>query len=91
MVFANIPPTLSLVLTSDMVIYMILRPDGPVTHLLDQGVLVASGAMKDPSFSHRMAMNMNAAMEIVSQDPHVDALVQTGLRSRFPPRGQYSW
>ncbi|WP_428374303.1 aromatic ring-hydroxylating oxygenase subunit alpha [Lichenicoccus sp.] len=91
MVFANIPPTLSLVLTSDMVIYMILRPDGPETHLLDQGVLVAPSAMKDPSFSHRMAMNMSAAMEIVSQDLHVDALVQIGLRSRFAPRGRYSW
>ncbi len=91
MVFANIPPTLSLVLTSDMVIYMILRPDGPETHLLDQGVLVAPGAMRDPSFPHRMAMNMSAAMEIVSQDLHVDALVQVGLRSRFAPRGRYSW
>ena len=91
MVFANVPPTLSLILTSDMVIYMILRPDGPETHLLDQGVLVAPGAMRVPSFSHRMAMNMNAAMEIVSQDLHVDALVQVGLRSRFAPRGRYSW
>ena len=91
MVFANIPPTLSLVLTSDMVIYMILRPDGPETHMLDQGLLMAPGAMRDPSFKHRMAMNMNAAMEIVSQDLHVDALVQVGLRSRFAPRGRYSW
>lgn len=91
MVFANIPPTLSLVLTSDMVIYMILRADGPETHLLDQGVLVAPGAMRDPTFKHRMAMNMNAAMEIVSQDLHVDELVQVGLRSRFAPRGRYSW
>ena len=91
MVFANIPPTLSLVLTSDMIIYMILRPDGPESHLLDQGVLVAPDAMKDPLFSHRMAMNMSAAMEIVAQDLHVDALVQVGLRSRFAPRGRYSW
>ncbi len=91
MVFANLPPTLSLVLTSDMVIYMILRADGPETHRMDQGVLVAPGAMLDPSFGHRMAMNMAAAMEIVAQDLHVDALVQVGLRSRFAPRGRYSW
>ena len=29
MTFANVPPTLSLVLTSDMVIYLILRADRP--------------------------------------------------------------
>jgi phenylpropionate dioxygenase-like ring-hydroxylating dioxygenase large terminal subunit len=91
MVFANIPPTLSLVLTSDMVIYMILRADGAETHLMDQGVLVAPGAMRDPLFDHRMAMNMHAAMEIIAQDLHVDEMVQVGLRSRFAPRGRYSW
>ncbi len=91
MVFANIPPTLSLVLTSDMVIYMILRADGPETHFVDQGVLVAPGAMRDPSFDHRMAMIMHAATDIIAQDLHVDALVQVGLRSRFAPRGRYSW
>jgi hypothetical protein len=29
MTFVNIPPTLSLVMMSDMVIYLILRPNGP--------------------------------------------------------------
>ncbi|KDU96357.1 (2Fe-2S)-binding protein [Komagataeibacter rhaeticus] len=91
MVFANLPPTLSLVLTSDMVIYMILRADGPESHYLDQGVLVAPGAMADPAFSYKMAMNMQAASDIIAQDLHVDELVQEGLRSRFAPRGRYSW
>ena len=91
MVFANLPPTLSLVLTSDMIIYMILRADGPESHYLDQGVLVAPGAMADPAFSYKMAMNMHAASDIIAQDLHVDKLVQEGLRSRFAPRGRYSW
>jgi hypothetical protein len=38
-----------------------------------------------------MAMNMSAAMEITAQDLHVDELVQIGLRSKFAPRGRYSW
>ena len=91
MVFANLPPTLSLVLTSDMVIYLILRPDGAETHELDQGVLVAPGAMRHAAFNHLMAINMQAAMEIIAQDLHVDEMVQVGLRSRFAPRGRYSW
>lgn len=91
MVFANVPPTLSLVLTSDLVIYMILRADGPETHEMETGILVAPGAMDDPAFKPRLNMIMAAAGEIISQDLHVDGLVQKGLRSRYAPRGRYSW
>ena len=91
MLFANMPPTLSLVIMSDMVIYLIVRATGPETHEMDTGVLVAPGAMEDPAYEHRMAMNMAAAYEIIAQDMHVDEMVQIGLRSRFAPRGRYSW
>ncbi|GAN55771.1 aromatic ring-hydroxylating oxygenase subunit alpha [Tanticharoenia sakaeratensis] len=91
MVFANLPPTLSLVMTADAVIYLILRADGPESHRVDQGVLTAPGSSADPAFRHKMAMNMQAAGEIIDQDLHVDELVQVGLRSRFAPRGRYSW
>jgi phenylpropionate dioxygenase-like ring-hydroxylating dioxygenase large terminal subunit len=91
MTFANIPPTLSLVMMSDMVIYLILRPTGPETMEQDTGVLVAPGASRHPSFAHKMEMNMVAAMHIIDQDMHVDALVQVGLRSQFAPRGRYAW
>jgi len=91
MAFANLPPTLSLVFTCDMVIYLILRADTAETHTMETGVLVAPGAMKSPSFEHRMAATMQAAQVIMAQDQHVDELVQVGLRSRFAPRGRYSW
>ena len=91
MTFANVPPTLSLVLTSDLVIYLILRADGPESVEMDTGVLVAPGAMEDPGFHHRLGMIWSAAGEIIAQDLHVDGLVQKGLRSRFAPRGRYSW
>jgi len=91
MVFANIPPTLSLVMTSDMIIYLIVRATGPEVHEMDTGVLLAPGAEKDEAFHHKMGMIMAAATEIMEQDQHVDALVQVGLRSRFAVRGRYSW
>ncbi len=91
MTFANVPPTLSLVLTSDVVIYLILRPTGPETMEQDTGVLVAPGAMAEPGFEDRLEMLMTSASKIIAQDMHVDALVQEGLRSRFAPRGRYSW
>jgi phenylpropionate dioxygenase-like ring-hydroxylating dioxygenase large terminal subunit len=91
MTFANVPPTLSLVMMSDMVIYLILRPTGPESLDQDTGVLVAPGASRHPAFGHKMDMNMAAASEIIAQDMHVDELVQVGLRSKFAPRGRYSW
>ncbi|MDB5454761.1 MAG: Rieske (2Fe-2S) iron-sulfur domain protein [Caulobacter sp.] len=91
MTFANVPPTLSLVMTSDLVIYLILRPTGPETMEQDTGILVAPGATEDPAFEHRLEMIMTSAMKIIAQDMHVDELVQVGLRSRFAVRGRYSW
>ena len=91
MTFANVPPTLSLVLGNDLVIYLILRATGPETMEQDTGVLVAPGAMDDPSFPHRLDMIMTSAGKIIAQDMHVDALVQVGLRSRFAVRSRYSW
>ncbi len=89
--FANVPPTLSLVMTSDMVIYLILRPTGPETMEQDTGVLLAPGASRDKAFQHKLDMNLAAASQIIEQDMHVDELVQVGLRSRYAPRGRYSW
>ena len=91
MTFANVPPTLSLVLTCDLVIYLILRPCGPEELEQDTGILVAPGAAEDPAFEHRLEMIMTSAQRIIAQDMHVDALVQQGLNSRFATRGRYSW
>jgi hypothetical protein len=78
-------------MTSDLVIFLILRATGPETMEQDTGLLVAPGAMDDPAFPHRMEMLMTSAGKIIAQDMHVDELVQQGLRSRFAPRGRYSW
>jgi phenylpropionate dioxygenase-like ring-hydroxylating dioxygenase large terminal subunit len=91
MTFANVPPTLSLVLTSDLAIYLILRATGPETMEQDTGILVAPGASLRPDFSDKLEMIMTSAGKIIAQDMHVDGLVQVGLRSRFAPRGRYSW
>lgn len=91
MLFANVPPTLSLVLTSDMVIYLIVRATGAETHEMDVGELVAAGASAQPGYERGIAMIMDAAGKIMAQDQHVDELVQVGLRSRFAARCRYSW
>ncbi len=89
--FVNIPPTFSLVLNSDMVIYMIMQAEDADHHSLVMGNLVAPHAMKNPMFDQIMKFNQDSIAEIVSQDLHVDEMVQQGLKSRFAPRGRYSW
>jgi Ring hydroxylating alpha subunit (catalytic domain) len=90
-VFANVPPTLSLGFTSDLIMYFILRPDGPESHEMDFGLLFAPGAMDEPGFADRLATINQVMAEITVQDLHVDEKVQIGLRSRFATRGRYSW
>ena len=84
MTFANVPPTLSLVLTSDLVIYLILRATGPETMEQDTGILVAPGAMADPSFPHRLEMIMTSAGKIIAQDMHVDRWCRTACGRASP-------
>ena len=91
MTFANVPPTLSLVLTNDLVVFLVLRASGPQTMEQDTGVLAAPGASDDPAFEHRLEMIMTSAGKIIAQDMHVDSRVQEGLRSRFARRSRYSW
>jgi phenylpropionate dioxygenase-like ring-hydroxylating dioxygenase large terminal subunit len=91
LLFVNLPPSLSLVIMSDMVLYLILDAQSADTIEMTMGVLLHPDAMKDPLFSHKMKLNDDGVSEIVAQDLHVDELVQKGLKSRYAPRGRYSW
>lgn len=91
LLFVNLPPSLSLVVLNDTVIYLIMDPRGAQSHALTIGTLLLPQAMDDPLYELKMKMNDVAVEEIVAQDFHVDELVQQGLRSKFAPRGRYSW
>lgn len=91
LLFINLPPSLSLVIMSDMVLYLILDARGATSHALTMGTLLCPEAMSDPLYELKMKMNDEAVYEIVQQDLHVDLLVQQGLQSKFAPRGRYSW
>jgi phenylpropionate dioxygenase-like ring-hydroxylating dioxygenase large terminal subunit len=89
--FVNIPPSFSLVMNNDMVIYMIMQAEDADHHSLVMGNLVMPHAMKNPMFEKIMNFTQDAVSEIVAQDLHVDEMVQQGLKSKFAPRGRYSW
>ncbi|MXP24987.1 Rieske 2Fe-2S domain-containing protein [Altererythrobacter indicus] len=89
--FVNLPPSLSLVMLNDVVIYLIMDARGPSKHGLTFGSLFHPSAKDDPLYEQKIKINDDATAEIVAQDLHVDLLVQQGLGSKFAPRGRYSW
>jgi hypothetical protein len=89
--FVNVPPTLSLVMNTDVVLYLIMQAESADHHSMVMGALVTPEAMENPMFDRLMKINQESVQEIVSQDLHVDELVQQGLKSKFAPRGRYSW
>ena len=91
LLFVNLPPTLSLVVLNDVVIYLIMDTRGPDKHGLTFGSLYLPEALEDPEFEEKRTINDEHTAAIVAQDLHVDLLVQQGLGSRFAPRGRYSW
>ncbi len=91
LLFVNLPPSLSLVVLNDTVLYLIMDPRSAESHALTIGTLMMSEAMDDPLYEQKMKMNDAAVEQIVGQDFHVDELVQQGLRSKHAPRGRYSW
>ncbi|GGN49243.1 (2Fe-2S)-binding protein [Novosphingobium indicum] len=91
LLFVNLPPSLSLVVLNDTVLYLIMDPRSAESHALTIGTLMMPEAMDDPLYEQKMKMNDAAVEQIVGQDFHVDELVQQGLRSKHAPRGRYSW
>lgn len=89
--FANVPPSLSLIIRPDLVAFIILQANTPDTITARRGWLAAPGAKSQPLFEERLKINLDSSADIAKQDVYVDALVQTGLKSRFAARGRYSW
>jgi len=86
-----VPPTLSVIAHSDMILYSILHADTVDTMHFERGPLFMPGSINEPLFRERLDMISSVVATISAQDRHVDALVQTGLRSKYAPRGRYSW
>ncbi len=91
LLFVNLPPSLSLVITNDVAIYIIMHSEGPTQHKVTFGSLYMPEAMEDPMFEANAKVTMDYTNSIFAQDLHTDLLVQQGLGSKFAPRGRYSW
>jgi len=89
--FALIPPTLGLAVTPDSITYFIIDPKSADKIDILIGYCLDPRALKDPMFQYQFEALKTGVNNFNVQDIWADTLVQKGLKSRFGPRGRYSW
>jgi phenylpropionate dioxygenase-like ring-hydroxylating dioxygenase large terminal subunit len=89
--FALIPPTLCFGTAPDQCFFFLVRPTGPETIDVEIGYIFHPSALDDPLFEQKLTLSDAGVQVFVQQDQDATAKVQRGLRSRFAPRGRYSW
>ena len=89
--FALMPPTLCFGTAPDQCFFFLVRPTGPETIDVEIGYIFHPTALDDPLFEQKLALSDAGVQVFVDQDQDATAKVQRGLRSRFAPRGRYSW
>jgi phenylpropionate dioxygenase-like ring-hydroxylating dioxygenase large terminal subunit len=89
--FILIPPSLCLAVVPDEVAYFIVSPEGPGHITLHIGYCFDASALKHPLFEQLFVQAEDGVDNFNREDIWADEMVQVGLRSRFAPRGRYSW
>lgn len=89
--FMLIPPTLAIAVVPDEVAYFIIRPQSAGEIGITIGYCFDATALREPLFNLLFEQAKAGVNNFNVQDVHVDEMVQRGLRSRFAPRGRYSW
>ncbi len=89
--FALVPPTLCFGTAPDQCFFFLVRPTGPETIDVEIGYIFHPSALADPLFEHKLKLSDVGVQVFVQQDQDATTKVQRGLRSRFAPRGRYSW
>lgn len=89
--FVLIPPSLCLGFAPDEVFYFVVEPRAAGTIDIDIGYLFDASALEHPLFSYLFEQAQAGVKIYNDQDIYADKMVQRGLRSRYAPRGRYSY
>lgn len=89
--FMLIPPTLAVAVVPDEVAYFIIRPQSAGKIGISIGYCFHPDSVREPLFELLFEQAKAGVNNFNVQDVHADEMVQRGLRSRFAPRGRYSW
>ncbi|MBX6388578.1 MAG: aromatic ring-hydroxylating dioxygenase subunit alpha [Frankia sp.] len=89
--FMLIPPTLCLGVAPDQAFYFLVRPVDAGHIEVEVNYLFHPDALRDRLFEEKFQLSEAGVNGIVAQDVQATTSVQLGLRSRFAPRGRYSY
>ncbi|MCE2531223.1 MAG: aromatic ring-hydroxylating dioxygenase subunit alpha [Acidimicrobiia bacterium] len=89
--FAMIPPMMPLGLVPDHMFYFLVLPGGANRITIRVGLCVPPEALQVRNFGKIIDWIVDGIMMYNDQDVVADTAVQKGLRSRFAPRGRFSW
>jgi phenylpropionate dioxygenase-like ring-hydroxylating dioxygenase large terminal subunit len=89
--FAMIPPLMPLGLVPDHMFWFLVLPSGANSISLRIGISVPPESVTVQNFEKRISWLVDGIMMYNDQDVVADTAVQRGLRSRFAPRGPFSW
>lgn len=89
--FALVPPTLCLGFAPDEIFYFIVEPIDAQSISMDIGYCFHPVALEHPLFEYLFEQAQAGVKIYNDQDVYADMMVQRGLRSRYAPRGRYSY
>jgi phenylpropionate dioxygenase-like ring-hydroxylating dioxygenase large terminal subunit len=89
--FVLVPPTLAIAIVPDEVAYFVIRPQGAGAITIDIGYCFDPSQLEVPLFDRLFEAAQAGVDNFNVQDVYADLMVQKGLRSRYGPRGRYSW
>ena len=90
-VFALVAPSLLMGFQSDSAFWFYVDPTGPTTHALSMAYIFPASTVDLPDFGETLEEAIAGVSNFNRQDMPTNVSVQLGMRSRYAPRGRYSW
>ena len=90
-VFALVAPSLLMGFQSDSAFWFYVDPTGPTTHALSMAYIFPRSTVELPDFEETLGEAIEGVSNFNRQDMPTNVAAQMGMRSRYAPRGRYSW
>jgi hypothetical protein len=89
--FAFVPPALLMGFQCDSAFWFTVLPTDATTHTLTMAYIFPRSTVTLPRFRQTLDMAVKGVEYFNNQDLPANTAVQRGMKSRFAPRGRYSW
>jgi phenylpropionate dioxygenase-like ring-hydroxylating dioxygenase large terminal subunit len=89
--FVYVPPSLLIGFQADSAFWFVVQPTSADTHTLSMAYIFPPATVALPLFGELLGAAIAGVGLFNNQDLPTNTAIQQGLRSRFAPRGRYSW